>query len=176
MSAFVAKYDPAGNLLWCTYLGGKQKSVGVGVAAMPDGGVAVAGLTTSDASGPFPAMNAFQAKNNGESDYFVTVFDASGSMRYSTYLGGSGVEGTPNAVFSDDNNNGNNVAVDARGLVYITGATNSGGGAGAIKFPVTQNAIQSDLGGKMDAFLAIIDPGKSGTSSLVYSSFLIPGC
>ena len=62
MSAFVAKYDPVGKLLWCTYLGGNQQSKGVGVAAMPDGGVAVAGLTTSDASGPFPTtINAFQA-------------------------------------------------------------------------------------------------------------------
>ena len=95
MSAFVAKYDPAGKLLWCTYLGGNNQSMGMGVAVMPDGGVAVAGLTSSDASGPFPTMNPFQAKNNGQSDYFVTVFDASGKIRYSTYLGGSGVEGTP---------------------------------------------------------------------------------
>ncbi len=36
MSAFVAKYNPAGQLLWCTYLGGNQQSMGVGVAAMPD--------------------------------------------------------------------------------------------------------------------------------------------
>jgi hypothetical protein len=49
MSAFVAKYDPAGKVLWCTYLGGNQKSMGIGVAAMPDGGVAVAGLTSSEA-------------------------------------------------------------------------------------------------------------------------------
>ena len=115
MSAFVAKYDPAGKLLWCTYLGGNQKSMGLGVAAMPDGGVAVAGLTSSDASGPFPTMNAFQPQNNGQSDYFVTVFDASGNMRYSTYLGGSGLEGGPGTdVFVDDGSNGNNIAVDAR--------------------------------------------------------------
>ena len=171
LSAFVAKYDPAGNLLWCTYLGGNQQSVGVGIAAMPHGGVAVVGLTSSDASGPFPTMKPFQAGNNGQSDYFVTVFDASGHMRYSTYLGGSGVEGTPEKVFTDNNNNGNNVAVDAQGLVYITGATNSGGSE-AITFPVTPNAIQTDLSGSTDAFLSIIDPRKSGPSSLVYSSFL----
>ncbi len=169
MSAFVAKYDPAGKMLWCTYLGGDGESMGVGVAAMPDGGVAVAGLTNSVAPG-FPVMNAFQPDNNGQSDYFVSVFDANGNMRYSTYLGGSGVEGTPNSVFSDDNSNGNNVAADAHGLVYITGATSSAGGTK--KFPVTQNALQPDLAGKTDAFLCIIDPGRSGQSSLVYSSFL----
>ena len=102
MSAFVAKYSPAGKLLWCTYLGGNNQSMGIGVAVMPDGGVAVAGLTSSDAKGPFPTMNAFQKKNNGKTDYFVTVFDRNGKVRYSTYLGGSGAEGTPEAPFADD--------------------------------------------------------------------------
>jgi hypothetical protein len=171
MSAFVAKYDPAGKPLWCTYLGGGNQSMGVGVAAMPDGGVAVAGLTSSDASGPFPVSNAFQGRNNGQSDYFVTVFDANGNLRYSTYLGGSGVEGTPGSVFTDDNSNGNNVAADAAGLVYVTGTTSSGSG-GAIKFPVTPNALDTDLNGPTDAFLCIIDPAQSGAGSLVYSSFL----
>jgi hypothetical protein len=171
MSAFVAKYDPAGKLLWCTYLGGNAQSMGVGIAVIPSGGVAIAGLTSSFAP-RFPTMNSFQPDNNGQSDYFVTVFDAGGAMRYSTYLGGSGVEGTPSAVFSDDNSNGNNIAVDAHGLLYITGATSSAGGGGGKKFPFTQNAIQPDLAGKTDAFLCIIDPGKSGQESLVYSSFL----
>ena len=93
MSAFVAKYNPAGQPLWCTYLGGNNQSMGVGVAAMPNGGVAVMGITTSDAAGPFPTSNAYQPQNNGQSDYFVTVFNASGTLQYSTYLGGSGMEG-----------------------------------------------------------------------------------
>jgi hypothetical protein len=172
-SAFVAKYNPFGKLLWCTYLGGNNQSKGVGVAVMPDGGVAVSGLTTSDASGPFPTLNAFQEQNNGQSDYFVTVFDANGNQRYSTYLGGSGVEGPPSpTTFAADSGPGNNVAVDAAGLVYVTGFTDSGGGSGATKFPVTANALQSDLSGLQDAFLCIIDPTKSGAASLVYSSFL----
>ena len=172
MSAFVAKYDPAGKVLWCTYLGGNQKSMGIGVAAMPDGGVAVAGLTSSDASRPFPTMNAFQPQNNGQSDYFVTIFDASGNLRYSTYLGGSGLEGGPGTdVFVDDGSNGNNIAADSRGLVYVTGVTPSGGGpVGIFKFPVTSNAIQTELKGGSDAFLTIIDPSKNGESSLIYSA------
>lgn len=174
MSAFVAKYDPAGNLLWCTYLGGNNQSMGIGVAAMPDGGVVVAGLTTSDALGPFPTtITAFQGRNNGHSDYFVTVFDANGYLRYSTYLGGSEVEGPPPpSTFADDSNNGNPVAVDAQGLVYVAGITNSSGSGGTIKFPVTPNALQSNLGGSKDACLCIIDPAQSGAASLVYASFL----
>lgn len=170
LSAFVAKYDPTGKLLWCTYLGGNNQSMGTGIAAMPDGGMAIVGYTSSDSAGPFPTLNAYQPSNNGLTDYFVTVFDASGNMRYSTYLGGSGAEGDPN--FSDDNSNGNNIAVDAQGLIYITGVTSSTGtGSGAIQFPVTSQALQKALKGDSDAFLAIIDPGKSGPSSLLYASF-----
>ncbi len=174
MSAFVAKYNPVGQLLWCTYLGGNNQSMGIGVAAMPNnGGVAVVGLTTSDASGPFPTMNAFQGQNNGQSDYFITVFDANGNLQYSTYLGGSGVEGPPPpATFTDDNNSGNAVAVDAAGLVYVAGITNSSGSGGTTKFPVTPNALQSALAGAFDACMCIINPSQSGPNSLIYASFL----
>ena len=168
MSAFVAKYDPSGHLLWCTYLGGNNQSMGVGVAAMPNGGVAVVGITTSDAS--FPTTNAYQPQNNGQSDYFVTVFNANGTLQYSTYLGGSGIEGGVNAgppiSFADDQNSGNSVAVDANGLVYISGMTASSG------FPVTANALQPNLAGTMNACLCILNPTQSGQASLVYSSFL----
>ncbi|MHB9072264.1 MAG: autotransporter domain-containing protein [Desulfobaccales bacterium] len=178
-SAFVAKYNPAGQLLWCTYLGGNNQSMGIGVAATPTGGVAVTGITTSDGSGSFPTTsNAFQSKNNGQSDYFVTVFDAQGKLQYSTYLGGSGAEGmvqgtSGQIIFTDDSNNGNCVAVDANGRVYVGGITTSGGGSGAIKFPVTdKTALQKDFAGSRDASLSILDPAKSGAASLVYSSFL----
>jgi hypothetical protein len=178
MSAFVAKYNPAGQLLWCTYLGGDNQSMGVGVAAMPNGGVAIVGITTSDDSGPFPTSNAYQPRNNGQSDYFVTVFGANGNLQYSTYLGGSGIEGgvvvqpLQPITFPDNSNSGNSVAVDANGLVYVAGMTASGGGSGATPFPVTTNALQKNLAGTMNACLCIIDPTQSGPSSLVYSSFL----
>src|ERR1017187_2971298 len=139
MTAFVAKFDPAGRLLWLTYLGGNKQTMGVGVAAMPDGGVAVGGMTSSDGAGEesFPTRNAFQDHNNGESNYFVTVFDANGNLRYSPFWGGGQDDGSG---FTDDNSNGNNVAVDAHGLVCIAGPTNSGRRNTGIKVPVTSNA------------------------------------
>lgn len=170
LSAFVAKYDPEGALLWCTYLGGNGDNMGIGVAVMPDGGVAVAGMTEAGGSEPFPTLHAFQDQNNGQTDYFVTVFDADGNPRYSTYLGGSAVDGESDP-FSDDNTNGNNIAADRHGLVYVTGFTQSGGIVGG-EFPVTPNALQSDMRGSSDAFLTILDPSKRGADSMVYSSFL----
>ena len=166
-SAFVAKYDPNGQLLWCTYLGGDNQSIGVGLAAMPNGGVAVVGLTTSD---NFPTMNACQGEYKGNSDLFVTVYDANGSMKYSTYLGGSGVEGqlaNQSTPYADDTNSGNCVAVDANGLVYVTEMIASS------NFPVTLNAHQGMFGGgSYDACLCIINPTQSGANSLIYASFL----
>jgi hypothetical protein len=174
LSAFVAKYDPSGRPLWCTYLGGDKQTMGIGVAAMPGGGVAVAGMTAS--SQQFPIKNGFQTQYHGHTDYFVTVFDAVGRLRYSTYLGGSGVDGTvdgdliPPTPFPDNSTNGNNVAIDAHGLVYVTGTTASGSNE-PIPFPVTGNALQPSLQGTTDAFLCIIDPAKSGQDSRRYCSF-----
>jgi hypothetical protein len=166
-SAFVAKYGPNGQPLWCTYLGGGNQSIGIGVAAMPNGGVVVVGLTTSD---NFPTMNACQGQYQGNSDFFVTVYDANGIMNYSTYLGGSGVEGQladSSTPYADNANSGNCVSVDANGLVYVAEMTASSG------FPVTPNAQQGEIGGgSYDACLCIIDPSQSGPSSLIYASFL----
>ena len=164
MTAFVAKLDPSGQLLWLTYLGGDQQTVGEGLAVLPDGGVAVDGITSSDDSGPFPTLNAFQDANaGGDADYFLSVFDKNGNLRYSTYFGGSGTEGSG---FLDNNSNGNNLAADAHGLVYLVGTTES------LDLTVTANALQSNLEGDTDAIVAIFDPSKSGPGSLIYSSFL----
>lgn len=170
ISAYVAKFDPAGKLLWLTYLGGNAQTTAVGCAALPDGGVVVDGITSSIKPEPFPmTSSAYQSDYaGGDADYFVSVFDKDGNLRYSTYLGGGGTEGSD---FVDNNSNGNNLAADGLGLVYLVGTTDSGGSKKP-KFPVTPNAIQPDMDGGSDAIVAIIDPGKSGQDSLIYSSFL----
>ena len=150
-SAFVAKYDPNGQPLWCTYLGGDNQSMGIGVAAMPNGGVVVVGSPLRMPRDHSPPPNAYQGQNNGQSDYFVTVFDANGNpntRRTWAAAGWRDGDWTDEQIpFADDQNNGNCVAVDAAGLVYVAGMTTSGGGSGATQFPVTANALQSNLGG-----------------------------
>jgi autotransporter-associated beta strand protein len=71
-------------------------------------------------------------------------------MSYATYLGGSGAD------------NSQAVAVDAAGNVYITGFT------GSSNFP-TQSALQGQLGGQGNVFVAKINPAGNG---LVYSTYV----
>ncbi len=75
-------------------------------------------------------------------------------ITYSTYLGGTGDD-----VISD-------VAVDAQGNVYVTGATTSP------DFPVTDGAYQPIMPGGTDAFVTKLSP----TGSVVYSTYLGTDC
>ena len=64
------------------------------------------------------------------------------------------------------------VAIDSKGMAYITGWTDSP------DFPTTAGAFQTKCGtdgncnGLWDAFVAKLDPTKSGAASLLYSTFL----
>lgn len=77
-------------------------------------------------------------------------------INYSTYLGGSGQE------------EGNDIAVDADGFIYVTGWTSS------VNYPV-RDAIKptchSCQNWSYDAFVTKINPWASGDSSLVFSTF-----
>ncbi|MGV8125376.1 MAG: SBBP repeat-containing protein [Candidatus Xenobiia bacterium LiM19] len=171
LSCFVAKYGINGDMLWCTYLGGNRQTMGTGIGVLPDGSVAVCGWTSST---DFPVKNAYQSKPGGQIDAFLTVYDSAGTIRYSTYLGGAGIEGPGDTAFADDSSNGNNLAVDSRGLVYITGETDS------TDFPVTANANQKSLSLPSpppstlpsDSYIAICNLSEQGTSSIIYSSYL----
>ncbi len=72
-------------------------------------------------------------------------------LSYSTYFGGGG------------NEEGNSIAVDSAGNVYLTGFTDS------INFPLANSSQPNLSGGQQDAFVVKLDP--SGTR-LLYSTYL----
>lgn len=73
--AFVVKLAGSGGLLWSTYLGGSNLDQAFGVAIDDEGGVIVAGTTTS---GNFPTTpGAFQTELKGTVDAFVTKLGCS---------------------------------------------------------------------------------------------------
>lgn len=152
--AFVTKLNRNGSgLVYSTYLGGtgQDDTNFYNSIAVDSGGHAyVTGFTDSLDYPTTPG--AFQTVNKGGFyDAFVTKLNTRGTgLEYSTYLGGSGQDGTQG------------IAVDAAGRAYVTGYTDSP------DFPV-KNAAQPTLGGSTDAFVTKLN--SSGTA-LVYSTYL----
>ncbi len=164
--AFVAKINSAGTaLLYSTYLGGNGNQIyqefNYGIAVDGSGNCYVDGPTQAPStlvSNTFPTTpNAYQVTPNQGFDAYVTELDPTGStLLYSTFLGGNG----------DDVAYG--LALDPSDFVYVTGQTSS------TNFPTTTGAFQTILGttGATNAFISKLDVTKSGTSSLVYSTYL----
>ncbi len=147
-NAFVAKLNPAGALVYSSYLGGSGSDSGNAIAVDSAGNITLVGNTTST---NFPKANPIQSALNGQTNVFVTRLSPAGeSLVYSTYLGGNG------------NDYGTAVALDGTGAAYVTGSTTS------TNFP-TVSAFQPASGGNQDAFVAKID--NTG-DSLVYSTYL----
>src|SRR5437868_3144021 len=94
----------------------------LGVVADGDGGVWIAGRTNN---GIVASVDALQPQPGGNDDAFVTHVGPDGSVLYSTYLGGSGVD----VAYG--------IARDATGKIYVAGGTNS------TNFPVTPDAYRT---------------------------------
>lgn len=166
-------YDPTVSvvidpvLVYHTYLGGSAGSSANAVAADSSGAAYVAGGTTSI---DFPTTpGAFRETHIGfpgcdSCDAFVSKFDASGALVYSTYLGGHGANGI------------NDIAVSPAGEAYLVGFTS------ATDFPTTDGAFQrtcavhgpgTDRPGTCEAgFVAKLD---TAGASLVFSTYLWGG-
>src|SRR5205085_621168 len=176
------------------------------IAIGPDRSAFVTGYTTSGANLPparagapdaltgddFPTANAYQSKNAGGYDAFLSRLSADGSsLIYSTYIGGDQNEGRSSGSTSSLANahflDGAAIAVDFADRAYITGWTAStfvpGPTASASPTPVnfpTKDAAQpnpgSSPGGSFananDAFICKFNTDASGDASLVYSTFL----
>src|SRR2546426_1062263 len=125
---------------------------GMSIAGDADGDAYVAGATGST---DFPTVNPLQpAFGGGNSDAFVAKLSPAGSdLLYSTYLGGSGTEGS------------GGIAVDAMGQAYLAGSTSSA------DFP-TVNPMQPTRGGPSDLFDAYVAKLDPSGAALVYSTYL----
>lgn len=163
--AFVAKIDTtasgAASLVYSTYLGGSGGDGGNGVVVDGSGQATIIGRTASTDL-PMGALAAFQASNGGGVDAFVARLNATGSaLLYATYLGGTGDE------------RGLGIARDGSNNVYVTGHTSSP------NFPTTTGAFDRACGsdgacdfGRLDAYVAKLNPAAAGAASLVYSTYL----
>ena len=165
-NAFISKFDPKGNLIYSTYLGGSGFA-GPDQSFVPDVGNAIAVdakgnayVTGSTGSQDFPLQNPFQNSNNASNENcipcstaFVTKLAPAGNaLVFSTYLGGSG-DGT------GEGDGGLAISVDPSEKVYVTGFT------GSRDFPL-HNPFQSTWGN------IFVTKFESTGQALVYSTYL----
>jgi len=156
-NAFVVKLDPAGNLVYSSFLGGTGTpqyplvATSAYGAAIDSNGNA---YLTGSAGDGFPLMNPLQTTPNGA---FITKINPSGSaLLYSTYLG---VHTTGVAI-----------AVDSSGQAYIGGIINAftdGTPSPPASLPLV-SPIQSTYS-TMGGFVSVLD---ATGSSLLFSTFL----
>jgi len=147
LSAATGEGDPGPE--YSTYLGGTSSEFGIDIAVDDAGNTYVTGQTISP---DFPTTaGAFDTTHNGLADAFVTKLDASGSVVYSTYLGGTAAEA------------GLGIAVDDAGNAYVSG------GSASPDFPVTPGAFDTSHNGNEDVFVAKLNPDGS---AVLWATFL----
>jgi hypothetical protein len=151
----IGAYDPRvplvidPTLVYSSYLGGNAADNGYSVAVDSSGCAFTVGETWSP---NFPLLNPLQGALAGDTDIFVTKWNATGNgIVYSTYIGGSNRD-VPLGV-----------AVDAAGNAYIAGFTYSA------NFPITAGALRSTFSGQSKGFVLKLNPNGN---SLVYSTFV----
>lgn len=142
--AFLCKFTPALILEWATYMGGVRDDVAYAIATDNNNNVFITGATASNSQFPKkdPGLPAFyQGANavNTIQDAFIFRFDASGTMTWGTFYGGT------------KNDMGLDIAVSNAGNVFVKGATSS------FDFPIYDPGMawmqSSFKGGSYDAFL-----------------------
>jgi hypothetical protein len=162
--AFVAKLDPAGKLLYFTYLGGSSDDDGTAIAVDSADNVCVAGFTHSPnfptTAGAFQTRNASpgqtdhsysQAPLPGGDCFVLKITRAGDALVYSTLVGGN----------AGDYALG--LALDSAGNAYIQGITSSSDfpitgnlyltGSATATFKTTSGTVQPKYGGNGDAFV-----------------------
>ncbi len=156
VDAFISKFNLDGEMIWSSFFGGSGNDYGSSIAVDGKGDFIMSGFTRSI---DFPtSAYPYQKELKGESDCFVAKFNKLGFLSFSTYLGGSGLEGFGLTI----NHQQADVNVGPGNQIYLTGTTAS------TDFPVTSEAYQESLSGSSDAFMANFD----ADGDLAWSSYL----
>lgn len=136
--AFLRKYNPQGECLWGTYLGGTNVELGLSLAIDTIGNLYVAGRTNSQTGIATTGVHQeLKAGTNASYDAFIVKFDTAGQRLAGTYFGGTGAEGSEMVAITCDRYNN----------LYLVGNTQSAGGI------ATANAFQVIRPGNHDGFI-----------------------
>ncbi len=109
IDGFLTKLSADGTVqVYSTYWGGSNADIGNAVRVDASGGATVVGNTSSN---DFPTVAAL--RSSGYYEGFVAKFNATGTVLFSSFLGGNG------------NDSASSVALDSAGNTYIAGTTSS---------------------------------------------------
>ena len=106
--AYIAKYNNSGHIIWVKDIGGSGADEGNAIAIDSLGYIYI----TGDFSGTVVFNSTTTLISKGKTDAFIVKYDTSGNQQWAASQGGAG---------SDD---GNGIAVDNSGNVYVTGLDN----------------------------------------------------
>lgn len=102
---FIAKYDPAGVLLWAKSAGGTNDDRGKGIAVDASGNVYITGQFGSTSI----TFDTITVSSTGGYDIFIAKYNSAGNVIWAKNAGGTASE------------YGYSIAVDPAGSCYITG-------------------------------------------------------
>lgn len=143
LDAYVASFDPDGNLRFATYFGGSSEDRGLAIVVDAQDDIFIAGLTTSgDLEVTNDSSYAGLPADRASADGFVAKLSADGSrLLFATYQGGRSFDVA------------NSLVLEGSGKVLVAGITES------VDFPATPGALQETYGGGVnDRFVARLDP------------------
>ncbi|HTL57814.1 MAG TPA: SBBP repeat-containing protein [Candidatus Limnocylindrales bacterium] len=156
--AFVSKFDPAGALVFSTYLGGSYNDYGYRIKTDITGNYYVTGPSQSTnfpVTKTVPGLGQFPYSTNRVVNYdvFLTKFNPSNQPVYSILFGGT----------KDDI--GWDLAVDALGNAFVVGGTAS------TNFPTTNvfDLFRATHSGAHEVFVAAVN---SNATAALYSGYL----
>ena len=140
---FLAKYDVNGNYSWAISMGGPEFDNGISVAIDASGNVYVTGSFNGTADFD-PSANTANLTSAGETDIFLSKYNANGNYQWAISIGGGFTEWA------------SCVAIDATGNAYITGSF-----YGTADFDPSATTVNLSPSGGCDAFLAKYDSNGS---------------
>lgn len=146
----VTKFDPAGTLVYSTFIGGTTNDYGKSIAVDASGRAYVSGTTNSP---DYPVTaGAHQGTYRGSQSAFLSVLSSDGSsLVYSSFYGGSGGANVAN------------LALD--GAVVVIGGTAGPG------LPTTAGAYKTTLATGIAPYVARFDLAQTGSAQLQAATY-----
>ena len=140
--AYIAKLNPAGTLVWYTFVGGTRSDESSSIATDGSENVYISGRSPSSWGSPVRIYTP------NKKDAFAARLNSSGTLIWNTFLGGA----------QDDSSQG--IAVTTTGNVYVSG-TSYGTWQGS-------NPPVRGFNGSSDAYIARLD----SSGALLWNTFL----